>query len=64
MEDLGNRVKISSLLRCEMQRKNKNDELKRNKTGAGFLSASLRGKKNQTRADLLFHSVKKFLWGP
>lgn len=51
MEDLGNSVKISSLLRYERQGiKRKKDDVKRNNTGARFLSVFPRKqiKPNQT----------------
>lgn len=51
MEDLGNRVKISCLLRYKRQGiERKKDDMKRNNTGAGFLSVFPRKKikPNQT----------------
>lgn len=50
MEDLGNRVKISCLLRYKRQGiERKTDDMKRNNTGAGFLSAFPRKKSSPTR---------------
>lgn len=61
MEDLGNSVKISSLLRYERQGiKRKKDDVKRNNTGARFLSVFPR-KKNQAKPDFFFFSMNKFL---
>lgn len=59
MEDLGNRVKISSLLRYERQGITRKKDVKRNNTGAGFLSV-FQGK-NQAKPDFFFFSVNKFL---
>lgn len=50
MEDLGNRVKISCLLRYKRQGiERKKDDMKRNNTGAGFLSVFPRKKSSPTR---------------